>query len=63
MKFQVLQGAHIICNDPLQDVVAPGVVESDRDLVAVFGDQKFKRLPDDEPVQSPEPKKAEKGVK
>ena len=57
-KFSLLVGSHVVSSEPLEIVQAPAVVESDRDLVAVFGSEKFKLVEgsDDKPV-------AKKGAK
>ena len=57
-KYELLVGSHVISGEPLEVVQAPAVVESDRDLVAAFGSEKFKLVEgsDEKPV-------AKKGAK
>lgn len=43
-KFQVLAGKHYVSLEPVQVARKGDVVESDRDLVALFGDEKFRRV-------------------
>lgn len=43
-KFQVLAGKHYVSLEPLHVARQGDVVESDRDLVEVFGSEKFRRV-------------------
>lgn len=40
-KYKLLAGKHVISFDPLVKAGPGDVVESDRDLVALFGENKF----------------------
>lgn len=51
-RFEVLEGSHVVNNDPIETVNKGGVVETEVDLVAKFGDNKFKYLGDVEPVKA-----------
>lgn len=51
-RFEVLEGSHVVNNDPIETVNKGGVVETEVDLVAKFGDTKFKYLGDVEPVKA-----------
>jgi hypothetical protein len=53
----LLEGSHVIQNEPVSFASKGDIVESDRDLVAVFGKQKFKLV---EGEKKPEPKKGGK---
>lgn len=60
-KFRLLDGSHVVSNEPLKLVSKGEIVESDSDLAAKFGSNKFEPVADDKPVA---PKaKAEKEVK
>jgi uncharacterized Fe-S cluster-containing radical SAM superfamily protein len=54
-KYKVLEGVHVVSNEPLVMASVGEIVDSDRDLVAVFGDQKFAKVEDS--VAADEPKK------
>jgi len=56
-KYELLEGSHVVQNEPLVFASKGEVVESDRDLVAIFGEQKFKLVEGD---KKPEPKKGAK---
>lgn len=56
-KYELLTGSHVIENQPVAFAVAGDVVGSDRDLVAIFGEQKFKLVEGD---KKPEAKKGAK---
>jgi hypothetical protein len=56
-KFEVLDGSHVVQQEPMHIASKGEVVESDRDLVAIFGEQKFKLVEGD---KKPEPKKGGK---
>jgi hypothetical protein len=58
-KYKVLDGSHVVSNEPLVVVGRGEVFESDRDVIAAFGDQKFAKVEDS--VAADEPKK--KGAK
>lgn len=53
MKFNLLHGVHVLNNMPYEEAVAPSVVESDRDLVAAFGAEKFQLIPEPVVVEAP----------
>lgn len=60
-KFKLLDGSHVVSNEPLVVVSKGEIVESESDLVAKFGSNKFEHIADDKPVA---PKaKAEKEAK
>ena len=65
-KYELLEGSHVIQNEPVSFAVKGDLVESDRDLVAVFGKQKFKLAEVEkkpelvEGEKKPEPKKGGK---
>jgi hypothetical protein len=40
-KFRLLAGKHVISTDPLTKAVPGDIVESDKNLVELFGDNKF----------------------
>jgi hypothetical protein len=56
-SYELLEGSHVIQNEPVSFASKGDIVESDRDLVAVFGKQKFKLV---EGEKKPEPKKGGK---
>lgn len=51
-RFEVLEGSHVVNNDPMETINKGGVVETEVDLVAKFGDNKFKYLGDVEPAKA-----------
>lgn len=56
-KYELLEGSHVIHNEPVLFAAKGDIVESDRDLVAVFGEQKFRLVEGD---KKPELKKGGK---
>lgn len=63
-KFKLLAGRHVISVEPLVKAQEGDVVESDRDLVALFGNTKFELLPEEKaPVVSQNAAPAKKPVK
>jgi len=51
-KFKLLAGKHVISSDPLTKAVEGDIVESDRDLVELFGPLKFARVVEEKPAPS-----------
>jgi hypothetical protein len=51
-RFEVLEGSHVVNNEPIETVDKGGVVETEVDLAAKFGSNKFKYLGDVEPVKA-----------
>ncbi len=56
-SYELLEGSHLVSDAPMVVASKGEIVESDRDLVAVFGAQKFKLV---EGEKKPEPKKGGK---
>jgi hypothetical protein len=56
-KYELLEGSHLVSDTPMVVASKGEVVESDRDLVAIFGEQKFKLVEGD---KKPEAKKGAK---
>lgn len=55
-KYKVLEGSHVVSNDPLVVVSRGDVFDSERDVVAVFGDQKFAKVEDSAVAEEPKKK-------
>lgn len=51
-RFEVLEGSHVVNNDPIEFVSKGGVVETEIDLAAKFGESKFKYLGDVESTKA-----------
>jgi hypothetical protein len=56
-RYEILDGSHVVQSEPMHIASKGEVVESDRDLVAIFGEQKFKLVEGD---KKPEAKKGAK---
>jgi len=50
-KYKLLAGKHFVSFDPLVKAVQGDVVESDRDLVALFGANKFEESAQESPEE------------
>lgn len=64
-KYKLLEGSHVVSNEPLEVVGKGSIVESAVDLVAKFGDNKF-QLVEADPVASevaPQEGESKKGAK
>lgn len=51
-KYKLLAGKHVISFDPVVKAEPGDVVESDRDLVSLFGETKFELIPESVPESS-----------
>jgi len=51
-RFEVLEGSHVVNNEPMETVGKGGIVETEVDLAEKFGSNKFKYLGDVEPVKA-----------
>jgi hypothetical protein len=61
-KYKVLDGSHVVSNEPLEVVGKGSIVESAVDLVAKFGDNKFQLVAADSEV-APQEGESKKGAK
>lgn len=54
-KFKLLVGSHATCNEPLTLAQEGDIVESESDLVAIHGREKFSLVIEAAPVMAPVP--------
>lgn len=61
-KFKLLDGSHVVSNEPLTFANRGEIVESEVDLVAKFGSNKFELVEAPQEV-APKDEKGKKGAK